>query len=187
MKNVKDTRFRRKYDTLLNKDVYESFIEKFPEHKSLTIREFKNIIQSFNRSIANAFIENRNGIELPNKLGFLFIGSCEPPKQSSINHIASAKANQLILYKNWETDNLLMKIFYTNHTRQVFRNGYLWSFRATREVRKRASRYYVENWQKFPLIASKQKVSHLFMQTGNTHKSDSLKMVIPQDYDEFKM
>lgn len=186
-KNVKDTRFRRKYDTLLNGDVLKMFIDKFPEHKSLTIHQFKQIVQTFNRLMADGFIENRNGIELPNRLGFLFIGSCEPASQRPINYIASKTNNQRITYGNWDTDNLLMKIFYTNHLKQVFKNGNLWSFRATREVRKRASAYYIKNWQKYPLIAKNQKVSNVFTDIDKKRKEANFKRVVPQDYDEFKM
>ena len=38
------------------------------------------VIKSFNGKVWEGVIDNRNGIELPESLGYLFIGSCPPSK-----------------------------------------------------------------------------------------------------------
>ena len=89
--NLKAPRFRPKRITLLNKNTYNEFKERYPMFKNIADSTLKEIIKVFNKKIWEGVIENRDGIELPNSLGYLFIGTCKAAKTVNINYALSKK------------------------------------------------------------------------------------------------
>ena len=69
-------RFRNKSMSILNSHLLKDFKKRYPEYKNLSIQEFKKIIKVFNCNIVEGIIENRNGIELPDGLGYIFMRTC---------------------------------------------------------------------------------------------------------------
>ena len=68
-------RFRKRRKSVLTSKTYKQFIEKYPEYSSLDLTMFKNIVMSFNANLVEGIIDNRNGVELPDGLGFIFMGT----------------------------------------------------------------------------------------------------------------
>jgi len=181
-------RFRPKRTSLLNKALYNEFIEKFPEHAELDLAIFKQIIRTFNDELCNGVIQNRDGVELPDGLGFIFMGTCPPAKKANIDISKSIKYGVVATHQNWDADGNLLKIFYTNHTSKYpLQNKQVWAFKAVKQFRKEASDVYKENWPKYIVVDSMQKISALF---AKTRKRDYIKEEvknIPDDYNEFNM
>ena len=116
------------------------------------------------------------------------MGTCPPAKKKNIDAGKSLKYGVPAIHQNWDSDNNLLKIFYTNHTSKYpLQNKQVWAFKAVRQFRKAASDAYKENWPKYIVVDPVQKISGLF---AKMRKSDYIKedvKSIPADYNEFKM
>jgi hypothetical protein len=69
----------------------------------------------FNQILYETVIETRDGVQLPEQIGWLFIGTCPTSKKRNINYVKSNKYGVEITNNNWETDGKLAKIFFTNY------------------------------------------------------------------------
>lgn len=156
-------RFRPKHLNILNKDFYNNFIIKNPKFKDYTYEDIKNIVHTLNKKLYETAIEDRNGVELFEQLGNIFIGSCPRKVGDNINYAESIKQGVKIQSQNWETDQHVAKIFYTNYAgRYKFRFHQLWSFSGTRDFTRTVSSEYPKQWTKYIVIDKMQKVSKLF-------------------------
>ena len=151
--DVKAPRFRPKVYSVLNNEFFEKFKTKHPKYKSLDNSKLKKIIKSFNEKICDEIIDNRDGIELPQQLGWLFIGTCQNSKKENVDFAKSRKYGVQVSNKNWETDGKLAKIFYTNHApKHKFKNREFWGFVACRNFKRNVSKTYPENWNRYLVI-----------------------------------
>ena len=78
-------RFKSRRVSVLTAKTLEKFKEKYPQYKDVTISGFKKIIMTFNANLTEGIIENRNGVELPDGLGYIFMGTCPKPKKKNID------------------------------------------------------------------------------------------------------
>ena len=181
-------RFRNKSMSILNSSLLKEFKKKYPEYKDLNILEFKKIIGTFNSNITKGIIENRNGVELPEGLGYIFMGTCSPAKKNNINYKKSEIQGFSTKHHNWDSDNKLLKIFYTNqNTKYPFKNKQVWAFKAVKIFRKAASEAYKKNWTKYIEVAPTEKIMNMFDRHRKKTNIQNLKPVIPENYDEFKL
>lgn len=180
-------RYRPKKLNLLNADFYNRFIQENPKHIGLTIQQFKDIITTFNGMIWKAVIEFRDGVDLPEQLGYLFIGTC-PPKKKNVDFDQSAKYGKKIQSRNFESDQYLAKIFYTNYeTKYRFRNNELWGFVAIREFKRTTASTYPKEWKKYIVVDPHMKISRLFRKETKKHDIAKETEFLLQDYDEFNL
>lgn len=180
-------RFRLKRINLLNRDLFKRFKKRYPEHKDMSLKQFKEIVRTFNGLLCEGVIENRDGIELPEGLGFIFMGTCPPAKKKNIDIMRSIEHGTAVSHRNWDSDNKLLKIFYTNHTTKYpFQNKQVWSFKAVKQFRKKASGAYKLNWPKYIVIDSKKKISAMFAKLRKRDYILAESKTIPEGYDEFK-
>lgn len=163
--NLSAPRYRSKIKTLLNKKTYNEFKERYPMYENVDNSVLRKIIKSFNKKIWENVIDNRDGVEIPNSLGYLFIGTCKPPKTLNMNYALSKKYGKVLQNQNWETDGHLGKIFYTNYTSKYkFRNREMWRFEAHRDFKRTVAKKYPENWTMYMKMTPKRKVSQAFIQ-----------------------
>ena len=66
-------RFRPEVYNVLNKEFIEKFKEKYPRYKDLDNKKIKDVIKTFNRTLYNTVVNTRDGIQLPDQIGWLFI------------------------------------------------------------------------------------------------------------------
>jgi hypothetical protein len=108
-------RFRKTSCNTLTIDFIKGFRIKFPQYENLSDNQIKEIIHSFNENIWKTTIKKRDGVELPLQIGHMFIGTCPPPKRRyNMDMKTSLEYMQKIKHRNWESDQYLAKIFYTN-------------------------------------------------------------------------
>lgn len=180
--NLKGPRYRKKIKGLLNKETFDEFKEKYPAYNHVDNKVLKNIVREYNKAIYEGVIDNRDGVELPNSLGFLFIGTCPPAKGSNINFVESQNYGKVLKNKNWETDGNVAKIFYTNwHSKYRFKNRKLWSFKACRNFKRTVSKEYRKEWAKYIKMREKVKVSQVYDPNPEKTKRDL------KNYDELKI
>lgn len=186
--NLNGPRFRERRISVLTHKTLKKFKSRYPEHNSLDLATFKDIVMTFNKSIVESIIANRNGVELPDGLGYIFMGTCPAPKKKNIDYGKSLSYGIETTHKNWDSDNKLLKIFYTNNsTKYPFKNKNVWSFKANKEFRQKASLEYKENWARYIEVPPSKKISSMFNKHRKKEYVENLKPIIPEGYDEFKI
>jgi len=178
-------RYRPKKLNLTNIDFYNKFIEDNPKHASLTLEQFKNIIKTFNGYIWNTAIKERDGIELPEQLGYIFIGSC-PRKKSNVDFKKSEHYGVVLQNQNWDSDQYIAKIFYTNYeTKYRFKNHELWGFKGLRDFTRKVGATYPKEWKKYLVVDNLMKVSRIFRKEKFKDSKKIETVSLLEDYDEF--
>lgn len=159
--DLKAPRCRSGVHILLNNNFLKEFQEKHPQHSELTLRGMTNILQVFHGKMWQHSTTHRDGVELPESLGYIFIGTCKSPKKQNTDYGNSIKSGELRLrHKNFESDNYLAKIFYTNFfNKYSFRNREMWKFTATRTFKRTVANVYPENWKIYLQVENGQKIS----------------------------
>lgn len=180
-------RYRPKKLNLTNLDFYNKFIKENPKYASLSMNQFKQIITTFNGEIWKTAVNERDGIELPEQLGFIFIGSC-PRKKSNIDFSKSSELGISIQHQNWESDNFTAKIFYTNYeTKYKFRNNELWGFKGIRDFTRSVGKTYPKEWKKYLMVDNLIKVSRLFRKENLKQYKKQETEILLEEYDEFNL
>lgn len=183
-------RFRPKSYSVVSTDLFKRFQAKFPEHK-ISFTEFKRIVKTYNEELAEAIIECRDGIELPEGLGHIFIGSCPPlSKRKNVDYFKSKQYGVTTYHKNWDSDNRVMKIFFSNyHVKYKLKNKEIWAFAYTREYKRKASKNFAEEWTKYIYVNNNRKVSMVFKESLNRIEANIKKLAKPasEGYNEFDL
>lgn len=161
--NLNAPRFRPKVLSILNQDMLAKFKEKFPEYKDIPNETLKQIIRTFHTNIRAGVIDHRNGVELMNSMGILFIGSCKSSSSYNVDYSKSNQYNTKVTHKNWETDGHVCKIFYTNFpVKYKVRNREVWGFDASREFSHETSAAYKNDYRKYMVVNTKLRISNIF-------------------------
>jgi len=125
--------------------------------------KLKSIINLYNKKLWEEVINSREGVELPDSLGFLFIGSCPAAKSVNTNYALSKEYGKVLQNRNLKTDGKIAKIFYTNvSTKYRFKNRDLWQFQAVRQFKRTVAKTYPDNWPKYIVMESKRRVKDMF-------------------------
>lgn len=158
-------RFRGKRLGLLNRHTINEFKKENPAYEDIDPNKLKKIIRIYNKRLWEGVIKYRDGVELPEFIGFLFLGTCPPAKRPNVNFSLSKEYGKPLSNRNWETDGNLGKIFYTNWpAKYKFRFRNLWSFQGTRDFKRAVAKEYPKNWTKYVKMQNKYRVAHLFKQ-----------------------
>ena len=185
--DLKAPRFRPKKLNLTNAGFYEQFLKDNPKHSDLSVSQFKEIIKVFNGKIWNTVVDCRDGVELPEQLGYLFIGSC-PRKRSNVDFKKSEHYGVVLQNQNWESDQYVAKIFYTNfETKYRFRNHDLWGFKGVRDFTRMVGQTYPKEWKKYLVVDNFIKISKIFRMNKQRDLKDIETQDLLKDYDEFNL
>ena len=158
--DVTAPRFRPAVYNVLNKEFFESFKKKYSKYKDLDNSDLKNIIKKFNYAVYNKVIDVRDGIQLPESIGWLFIGTCQQSKKQNVNYAKSLKYGVSVSNNNWETDGKLAKIFFTNHApKHKIKNREFWGFTACRNFKRSVAKTYPENWNMYIVVDATKKLN----------------------------
>jgi hypothetical protein len=161
--DVKAPRFRPEVYNVLNKEFFDLFRKKYPRYKNLDNDSLKKIVKTFNKYIFQTVIDTRDGIELPESLGWVFIGTCQQSKKNNIDFSKSVKYGVTVSNKNWETDGKLAKIFFTNLApKHRVKNREFWSFRACRDFKRSVAKTYPENWNMYVRLDPLSKLETIY-------------------------
>jgi hypothetical protein len=132
-------------------------------------------------------IKERDGVQLPEQLGYIFIGSC-PRKKSNVDFKKSEHYGTVLQNQNWESDDYLAKIFYTNfETKYRFKNHDLWGFKGLRDFTRAVGQAYPAEWKKYLQVDNKMKISRLFRQQKFKQFKTEETAELLKTYDEFNL
>mgnify|MGYP003136890460 FL=1 len=161
--NLKAPRYRQKVFGLLNAELFKEFKEKYPAYENIDNGKLKKVINLYNEKLWKEVIDNRNGVELPDSLGYLFIGTCPAAKSVNTNYALSRQYGKVLENRNLNTDGKIAKIFYTNlKTKYRFKNRELWQFTAVRQFKRSVAETYPKQWSKYIVMESKQRVADIY-------------------------
>jgi hypothetical protein len=159
--DLKAPRFRPSVYNLLNKEFFESFRDRYPKYKDADDNVLKNIIKLFNQTMWQTAIDNRDGVQIPEQIGWLFIGTCQQSKKNNIDFAKSKQYGIAVTNKNWATDGKLAKIFFSNFApKHKIRNREFWMFVGCRDFKRAVAKAYPENWQMY-IVADPKKQARL--------------------------
>jgi hypothetical protein len=151
-------RYYRNEFKFINKDLYKSFKKEHPKYKDLSYSEFLNITSLINEGVSNEVIENRNGCELANRLGLLIVASVKK-KGSAIDMKYFSETGEKRKILNEDTGGYSCKLLYTNYKNKYsFTDKYVWSFNFNFRNKRNLSNHYKENWGKYLILNTKDKL-----------------------------
>ena len=181
-------RFRPKSFNVLNKELWKEFKERHPKYKNITYMEFKKIIKISNQRLWEKIISYRDGVEIPESLGFIFIGTCtsQNPKRKNINYGKSIKYGFEVNNNNLISDGKLAKIFYTNYAvKYKVKDRQIWNFAPCRAFKRAVAKSYPENWEKYIEVPDNLKISKLYKATvsNDIEIKETMSSII--NYNEF--
>lgn len=182
-------RYRAQRHELLNPQFYKSFRSANPKFAYLSDKEIRTIVKEVNGKIWETVIDERDGIELPEQLGYVFIGSCPAPKKDNPDYYVSKQLEKVIQHRNWESDQYLAKIFYTNSASKYrFQFSNLWGLSPVRQFSRKVAETYPENYNKYLVVDDYRRINYVF---NNTMYKMDLKEkeqeIIKNDYNEFDL
>ena len=161
--DVKAPRFRPEVYNVLNAEFFDLFRKKYPKYKNLDNNKLKMIVKTLNKLIYHTVIDTRDGVELPEQLGWLFIGTCEQSKKQNIDFAKSVKYGVKVSNNNWDTDGKLAKIFYSNLApKHRIRNREFWGFTACRDFKRTVAKTYSENWNMYVRLDPFSKLENIY-------------------------
>lgn len=186
--NLKAPRYRPKTYNVLNPDLFKQFKEKYPKYDKLSYATFRKIINEASKKIWESVVEYRDGVELPEGLGYLFIGTCVSTgiKTENVNYGKSIKYGLKVTNTNLDSDGKLAKIFYTNYpVKYKVLDRQIWALIPCRNFKRYVSKTYADNWNRYIKMENRFKVSNLY--TANfmknlQQKADNEKV---KNYNEF--
>jgi nucleoid DNA-binding protein len=160
-------RYRPKRLELDGKEFYKALVEKIPNAANIPHTDIKKLIKQFNETVLQNIVDNREGVELPQGLGYIFIGSCKIKKEC-VDYGKSIKYGVKVTHKNWNTEGYASKIFYSNCTvKYKIPDNNMWIFKAARKLKKEASKAFSENWNKYVHIDPGTRLSK-YISVGKT-------------------
>ena len=186
--NLNAPRYREKKSGLLNKKFLKEFKDKYPIYANIDDKKLKKVITLYSEKLWNGVIDNRDGVELPDSLGYLFIGTCPPGKGVNTDYSLSRQYGKVLQNKNWETDGNIGKIFYTNYsTKYRFKNRELWKFTAVRQFKRAVAQTYPEEWTKYIVMKKKFRVADLYKKEYAIDKAREDMASALSKYNEFEI
>lgn len=157
-------RFKKKVMNLLNRELFKAFLERHPEYKGkIELADFKKIVMTYNGVIRQTAIDYRDGVELPEDLGYILVAKCNRSEKLNPDFSSSIKYGKIVPFSNWDSDNYLAKICYSNYSLKYrFRDRELWSFKPTKAFRQDVSRNFAEMYNRYIHLTDKLKLSRLY-------------------------
>jgi hypothetical protein len=181
-------RYRPRTLEIANTQFFKEFKEAHPEYADIPNAELKEKLKTINGAMWRTVLDERDGLELPNGLGYMFLGSCPKKEGDNTDYATSAFYQKHIQHRNFESDNYTAKIFYTNYSSKYrFRNHELWGFTAVRGFKRAVKPTYQENWTKYILVDNMQRVSELFRRNYHRLHQKQLEQELIKTYDEFEL
>lgn len=160
-------RFKIKKRSIVDKDFLKRFSDKYPQYDKLTIAQYKALIRLYHEYVINEVIEHRDGVRLPNATGIMFIAACKIERKTpNVDYAKSKQYGVKVTHKNFGTDNLLAKIFYTTSAEKYkFKYKEIWGFKPCRVFKRKVSKNFSNFWNMYHRISIEQPLTLLFNST----------------------
>jgi hypothetical protein len=186
--DLKAPRYRPEVHNVLDKKFFDNFRKKHSKYKEYSNSQLRSIIKAFNKLVYTNVIEKRDGVQLPETIGWLFIGTCQRSKKPNVDYAKSNKYGVTVTNNNFDTDGKLAKIFYTSHApKHKMKNREFWSFVACREFKRAVSKNYPENWNMYVVVDATAKLRQIYQKTVAKNIAVSREKQALKSYNEFEI
>lgn len=173
-----------------NNKFLKEFTDKHPQYNTLTKDQAVDILEKFHGKIWDHALNNRDGVELPESLGFIFLGTCAPAKKYNVDFGALNKDDIKVRHRNFESDSKLAKIFYTNFANKYkFKNREMWYFTATRDFKRGVAPIYREHWKRYVEVENGRNISNYMKKASKNEffRKRAETYVADASYNEFDL
>ena len=100
----------------------------------------------------------------------------------------SKELQQLIQHRNWESDNYLAKIFYTNYgSKYRFLHSKLWGFKPVRQFSRTVGQTYPEQYLKYVVVDNNRRINEIFSKRAFKMDMEKIENEMLKTYDEFDL
>ena len=148
----------------------------------------KKIVMAIHHSMRDTIVNTRDGIELPEQLGYMFLGTCQPKIRKNVDFKTTEHYLKVIQHRNWESDSYLAKIFYTNYeTKYKFKYNDLWGFKAARQFTKLVGQEYPKNWKMYMQIDHTLKIARLYRDYLRKQDRQQIDNLLADTYDPLEL
>jgi hypothetical protein len=182
-------RYRKAQQEVCSDEFYKALCKKFPKVETLGRTVVAKYIKEFNELTTQAIIDNRDGVELLESLGNIFIANCRVPEKENVDYAKSKKYGVKVLHKNWDTEGRIGKIMYTNYgAKYRLKDSSMWIFKPCRKFSRESSKAFRLNWMNYMEITKNEKISALI--SRHVAKKDHLKKSTAEgiiEYNEFDL
>lgn len=170
-------RYKRDTLRLLNQAFFSKFREKYP-NSTLTNKQLKSIIVTFHQKCIKQVVDTRDGLDLYNGLGFIFVGACKI-KDKHTDHKLSGELETLIHTKDWDTNQWICKVCYTNYAQKYrFKNASFWGFEPSRTLSRATSEAFKNNHKLYVITDNFKKFNRLFKRLNHKFWENNKETVI---------
>jgi len=121
--------------------------KKCPKYKDYSDSQLLAILKKIHNEFHKPIIQDRLGVELPNRLGVILCFTCDPKTSDNIDHGLTNKYKMEIHSRNGNSDDYILKIAYVNgFARYKFKFYKTWKFESCRNLTQAASASYPEKY-----------------------------------------
>lgn len=181
-------RYRVRKKNLITDNYVSDFYEKYPNLKKYNKKDIRDIIKLFNGILWNDIIENRDGVELPESLGYVFVGSCPSVKKENVDYAKSIKYGIKVTHKNYDTDGHLGKIFFSNYSAKYkLKDRSIWSFSGSRVFKRTVTKKFKEDWKKYIVIDNTIRISKMYLNAKSKTYNDKIINDPNNKFNEFNL
>jgi hypothetical protein len=183
-------RFVRTRTDLISNEFVEEFLKEYPQYSE--VKNFKNISDTkrlakrCNASLWQHTVDNRDGIDLPERLGVLFVGG-KTSVYTPVDYGNTSKYQTEVLMHNYESNGIIGRIFYSRHSRN---HGMtvktIWTFKPCREYTQGVKTSFKEgNSRRYRRVENKKQLLYLFEERQRArNKKEGYGML--ENYNEFE-
>lgn len=177
-------RFRPEVHCVINKEFFARFKVKYPQYSDYPDIALEKAIKYHNGLIWNQVIDSRDGVELQSRMGLLFIGTVPQRKKKYVAWKKSIELGVKVFHKNWDTDNRICKIFYSNYGCKIDR-GHLWWFNGVRQFKRAVPKTAVKQWMKYVRVDDFRSIWDIFKKSQFRDKCRSRQKEELKVYNDF--
>lgn len=171
----------------LNREFFKALRKEHPELKDYTDTQVRKVIKTTNETIYKKIIDHRDGVEFPEFIGFSFIGTCPKKINDNTDYRTSTLYKTNVQHRNFESDDFLSKIFYTNfEVRYRFKFHDLWTFKAGKNFRKDNATNYRTAWKKYIQVDPFLKIAKLLRKEKAQLFTKQQTEILLENYNEFE-
>lgn len=167
-----------------------SFFKKFPQHKAYkqwSPKPFTKLIHAFHEEFVNAVIENREGADLPLKMGNIKIISYKTHKRYP-NFKNYLKGEPVTSFTNNHTNGLNCRIIYSNKSGKYrVKDKNIWGFDPERPFQLKVSRAFVNNFNRYTFSPNTSETKIKNIEAGRKHLIEKKVSNFLQTYNEFEV
>ena len=180
MTDKKGPRFRLAYFQTVNKEFFDILRNKYSWAAKYTDAQLRKIILEYNKLLYHTVVNERDGVLLPNSIGLLFIGKCNPPRYRSLfEYQIGILGDRTFTTNNMSSSGYLAKIFFSTSYQQAPENMTMYTFKATREFKKLISKTFPEMWEKYIYVPNNMKVGKIVEKSSAAAKFYIREVITP--------